>query len=65
MRASSINSVRACLGSVAANYHDAIDAALREIAKRLGSAALLAEFRGPSSAEKRPADLNDAAHVAL
>ena len=56
--------VGACLGSVAANHHHTIDAALGEIAKRLGTATLLAEFRGSRTAEKRPADLNDAAHVA-
>src|SRR5438132_4948616 len=56
--------VRARLRSVAANHHHAIDAPLGEVAKRLGPAALLAEFRGSSAAEKRAADLNDAAHVA-
>src|SRR6266404_65631 len=55
--------VRARLRSVAANHHHTIDALLGEIAKRLGPATLLAEFRGPSTAKKRAADLNDAAHV--
>ncbi len=41
-----------------------VDAALGKVAERLGPAALLGKFRGPSTAEKRPADLNDAAHVA-
>ena len=31
---------------------------------RLGPAALLGKFRGPGTAEKRPADLDDAAYVA-
>jgi hypothetical protein len=35
-----------------------------EVAKRLGPAAFLAEFRGSGAAKKRAADLNDAAHVA-
>src|SRR5205823_8037323 len=52
------------LRPVAANHHDPIDAPLGEVAERLGPAALLGKFRGPGTAEKRPADLDDAAHVA-
>ncbi len=37
--------VRAGLRSVAANHHHTIDAPLGEVAKRLGPATLLAEFR--------------------
>jgi len=46
------------------NRNPTIDAPLGEVAERLGPAALLAKFRGPGTAEKRPADLDDAAHVA-
>ena len=56
--------IRAGLRSVAADHHHTIDAVLGEVAKRLGTAALLAEFRGSSAAKERAADLNDAAHVA-
>ena len=56
--------IRAGLRPVAADHHHAVDAALGEVAKRLRPAAFLAEFRRPGAAEKRAADLNDAAHVA-
>src|SRR4051794_16463205 len=56
--------VRAGLRSVAANYHHTVDAQLGEVAKRLGPATLLAKFGGSSAAEKRAADLNDAAYIA-
>ena len=56
--------VGAGLRSVAADHHDAIDAQLGEVAKRFGAAALVAEFGRSSGAEKRSADLNDAADVA-
>jgi hypothetical protein len=46
------------------NRNLTIDAPLAEVAQRLGPAAHLAKFRGPGTAEKRPADLDDAAHVA-
>ena len=56
--------IGAGLRPVAADHHHAIDASLGEVAKRLGPATFLAEFRGPGAAEERAADLNDAAHVA-
>ena len=56
--------VRARLGPVAADHHDTVDASLGEVAQRLRAAALLAELRGSGAAEKRAADLNDAANVA-
>ena len=56
--------VGARLRSVAADHYHPIDAPLGEVAKRLRPATLLAEFRRSSAAEKRAADLNDAAHVA-
>src|ERR1700758_3623778 len=56
--------VRARLRAVAANRHHTIDALLREVAKRLGPAALVAEFGRTRGAQKRAADLNDAADVA-
>src|SRR5439155_5011667 len=56
--------VGARLRSVAADHHHPIDAPLGEVAERLGPAALLGKFRRPGTAEKRPADLDDAAYVA-
>ena len=64
MNAEPAEHIRTRLGSVAADHHHTIDAALGEVAKRLGPAAALAEFRGSSAAKERAADLNDAAHVA-
>ena len=52
------------LRAVAADHHHALDAALGEVAQRLGPAALLAEFRRSGAAQERAADLDDAAHVA-
>ncbi len=56
--------VGARLRSVAADHHHAVDAPLGEVAQSFGPAAFLAKFGGPGAAQKRAADLDDAAHVA-
>ena len=56
--------VRSRLGPIAANHHHPVDAALGKVAECPGPPAFLTEIRGSSTAKKRAADLNNAAHIA-
>ncbi len=56
--------MRAGLRAVAADHHQTVDAARREVPHRLGLAGFLTEFIRARAAEKRTANLDDAADIA-